>query len=114
MDKNEKCMNLPILTRCEKYFTDKDEKYLCDKKIKNWTKLFYDMELEDLNYMQNIENVLKKSVSQLTRDDILTKMTFLLRADRHGGNRFATAVSDGSFEALCYQLHFVVYFQKGD
>jgi len=114
MDKNEKCAKLPILRRCENYFTDRDEKYLFDKKIREWTELFYDMGLEDLNYMNNIQLIAKKPVSQLNRDEVLTKMTFLIRADRHGGDRLASAVSDRSFEALCYQLHLSIYFQKGD
>ena len=55
------------------------------KEVTDWINAMYDLDLTDKNYFENMEKSKGKPVAELTRDEILTRMTFLIRAERYRG-----------------------------
>ncbi len=73
--------------------------------VKEWIQLFNELKLADVNYTENYKAVRNKNISTLTRDEILTYITFLIRTERFCEGCIADALNDGTFEKLCTRLH---------
>ena len=63
------------------------------------------LELADKNYSANMEKISDKDLSLLSRDEILTRMTALIRGERFCDGLIAKALRDGSLEALSVRLN---------
>ena len=73
--------------------------------VTDWIQAMYDLDLTDKNYFENMEKIKGKPVPELTRDEILTRMTFLIRAERFCDGTIEEALNDGTLEALSARLH---------
>ena len=112
MDINEKCRQLPVLTARKVEwgggklhdgtqqwpFPKYDEDVTC------WIDTMYDLELMDHDYLQNIKNIEDKPIEELTRDEVLTRMTWLIRGERFCDGLIAEWLENGSLESLCTRL----------
>ena len=70
---NEKCQKLPSVS------SDMSS-------ILHFFKKFDDLKLYDYDYLKKINPIKKKNINLLTRDEILTYITFIIRADRFSGS----------------------------
>ena len=62
----------------------------------------YDLDLTDKNYFENMEKIKGKPVPELTRDEILTRMTFLIRAERFCDGTIEEALNKWRNDRLYY------------
>lgn len=113
MDKNKKCQRLPILRTQKVEWSRGDKKDnvitlsypIYGDDVDAWTKAMYDLDLVDRNYLDNSKLIEDKDISELTRDETLTRMTFLIRGERFCDGMIAKALGSGELEALCVHLH---------
>ena len=113
MDINKRCQSLPILHSKKIEWTEggkKDNvitlpypKY--DQEITLWIKTFSSLELADKNYPEHIKELDHKPFSKLTRDETLSLITSIIRAERFSTGALAEAIENGRLEALCIHLH---------
>lgn len=75
------------------------------KKVSAWHEALYDLNLTDKNYYNNYEKIKNKPIDELTRDEILTRMTYLVRAERFCDGVIEEALNDGTLEALSVRLY---------
>ena len=115
-EKNEKCRQLPVLTTRTVSFgggklpdgTSLLPYPIYDDEVNSWIDSLYALKLTDLNYLENIEKIKDKPIGQLTRDEILTRMTWLVRGERFCDGLIAEWLGNGSLEALCKRLQSIV------
>lgn len=113
MNMNEKCQMLPIIhTQTAVYHSAKSENgvfhlgyYKYGKDVQKWIKLLYELDLVDYHYMQNMKLLQDKEIAEYTRDEVLTHMTFIIRAERFCDGTIAVSLENGEIEALCTRLH---------
>lgn len=55
--------------------------------------------------VKHLEKIKDKPIEELTRDEILTRMTFLVRGERFCDGTIEKALNDGTLEALSVRLH---------
>ena len=110
---NEKCQKLPMIkTQRSPWGGGLQQDGISQlpfpvysKEVTDWINAMYDLDLTDKNYFENMEKIKEKPVSELTRDEILTRMTFLIRAERFCDGTIEEALNDGTLEALSARLH---------
>ena len=113
MDVNEKCQKLPVIkTQKSKWGgglqpdgTNQFPFPIYSKSVGEWMHALYELNLTDKNYFANMEKIKDKPISKLTRDEILTRMTYLIRAERFCDGTIEDALNDGTLEALSTRLH---------
>ena len=113
MDINEKCRKLPVIkTQKSKWGgglqpdgTNQFPFPIYSKSVEEWIDAMYELDLTDKNYYKNMEKIKDKPITELTRDEILTRMTYLLRAERFCDGTIEDALNDGTLEALSTRLH---------
>ena len=114
MYKDEKCRQLPVLTTRQVKWgggnklpdgSTQSGFPLYDEDVHKWISALYDLELTDLNYGTNIEKIKDKAIDQLTRDEIFTRMTWLVRGERFCDGLIAEWLENGSLEELCRRLY---------
>ena len=113
MDKNEKCRKPPLIKTQKSTWAgglqeDGTIQFpfpLYSKEVREWIEALYDLELTDKNYINNMEKIRGKPIDRLTRDEILTRMTYLIRAERFCDGTIEDALNDGTLEALSTRLH---------
>ncbi len=116
MTLEEKCKKLPILTKRQLKFvppkTDGDiiipGGVKLDTETKEWIQKFYELELIDKDYVKNIKRSNTKSTNEMTLNDVLTILTWIIRQDRFCDGLLATNVESGTIESLCKRLHEVI------
>ena len=113
MNKNERCQALPII-RTQKVEWSKSgnennvitlsyPKY--NDEIRSWIDTFYSLDIVDNNYIENCEKIKQKQISDLTRDETLTRITSIIRGERFCDGTIAKALENGMLEELCVHLH---------
>lgn len=120
MNIDERCQKLPVIhTEKTKWSSEKNDNnvltlpypiYSVD--ISKWIDAFYKLELADMNYIENMKRISDKDISTLSRDEILTRMTALIRGERFCDGLIAEALSDGSLEALSVRLNKITRSQE--
>ena len=113
LDINEKCRKLPVIKTQRSPWgggllpdgTSQLPFPIYSKEVTDWINAMYDLDLTDKNYFENMEKIKGKPVLELTRDEILTRMTFLIRAERFCDGTIEDALNDGTLEALSARLH---------
>ena len=64
----------------------------------------HELHLMDMHYRTKYEQVRGRNIAGMDRDEVLTCMTWLIRAEQYGEGVIATALEDGSLERLCLRL----------
>ena len=113
MNINEKCRKLPVVKTqrspwgggLQQDGVSQLHYQVYSQAVTELIKALYDMDLTDKNYVENMEKIKGKPVPELTRDEILTRMTFLIRAERFCDGTIEEALNDGTLEALSVRLH---------
>lgn len=123
LSKKEKCkqlvMTFPkidenILQKIENEFNLIEEQakngilityFSCPNEIDLWVHRFYELELEDTNYIDNYKFIENKNIKDLTLDEVLTKLTFFIRQDRFCTGLIASQIKNGIIEKLITQLN---------
>lgn len=111
-EKNERCRKLPLLTTRETKWEGGEKKDgvvhlaypVYDDTVREWMHKMYELDLTDYNYPENYDDSKSKAISELTRDEVLTRMTFILRKERFSTGAIASALKDGSLEQLSMRL----------
>lgn len=113
-DKDRKCQQLPVLkTQKIKYIQGKGDDpntiymgvYDYPDIVWKWHDLMYKLELTDIDYGENLAKLRDKSNCELTRDEILTKLTFILRGEHFDAGSIAEALESGELEELTTRLN---------
>ena len=110
---NEKCGKLPVIKTQRSPWggglqpdgTSQFPFPIYSQAVTDWIQAMYDLDLTDKNYFENMEKSKGKPIPELTRDEILTRMTFLIRAERFCDGTIEDALNDGTLEALSTRLH---------
>ena len=113
MDVNERCQKLPLVKThrnpwgggLQEDGTLQFPFPIYSKSVHDWIKALYDLDLTDRDYYDHFEKIKEKHVEELTRDEILTRMTYLVRAERFCDGVIEEALNDGTLEALSVRLH---------
>lgn len=113
MDINNRCQELPII-RTQKIEWTKGGKEnniltpsypIYPKEVNDWIAKFYSLDIADKNYIENTEKSKLKQILELTRDETLTRITAIIRAERFCDGTIAEALENGVLEELCVHLH---------
>lgn len=111
---DEKCADLPVL---ETQTTEWIELRSIMKKtvtrgfpdysleVNEWIKLFLRWDLGDLEYAEHYEKVKDRSPETLSRDEILTILTWYIKEERKKAGLIAQALEDGTLHTLTQRLH---------
>lgn len=113
MDINKRCQELPII-RTQKVECKSMKKEngiitpaypVYSKEVNDWIAKFYSLDIADKNYIKNTEKLKLKQIPDLTRDETLTRITAIIRAERFCDGTIAEALKNGVLEELCVHLH---------
>lgn len=74
------------------------------KEVDNWVKEFYDLKLADHNYIENYDIYKTKKIAELTLEETLSYITFIIRGERFCDGHIARYLEDGTIEQLCKNL----------
>jgi len=77
---------------------------LYDKEVENWIHEFYRLKLSDFNYLENYEIYKHKELEELSLEETLSYITFIIRGERFCDGHIASALEDGTIEKLCNNL----------
>ena len=77
---------------------------LYDKEVENWIHEFYRLKLSDFNYLENYEIYKHKELEELSLEETLSYITFIIRGERFCDGHIAAALEDGTIEELCNNL----------
>lgn len=110
---DERCQKLPLLKSHTSQWGGSTTKKgvltipypIYDDSVTAWINAFYDLDLLDHNYIENEKNICSKDINSLTRDELLTRMTALIRGERFCDGLIAAALEDGSLQKMCEHLH---------
>ena len=113
MNKNERCQALPIIHTQKVEWSKSENKDnvitlsypIYNDEVRTWIDTFYSLDIADKNYSENIENLKQKQITDLTRDETLTRITAIVRAGRFCDGAIAKALENGVLEELCVHLH---------
>lgn len=75
-----------------------------DKEVENWINEFYRLKLADFNYVENFEIYKHKEIENLSLEETLSYITFIIRGERFCDGHIASALENGTFEKLCNNL----------
>ena len=111
---NKRCQALPVVrTQCvERTKGGRDENNVItlphpkySREVDEWIDTFYSLEIADDDYIENCHKISDKPVSELTRDETLTRLTAVVRSERFCDGSIAEALENGVLEGLCVHLH---------
>ena len=77
---------------------------LYDKEVDEWIQEFYRLKLSDYNYIDNIKNFKHKKIEELSLEETLSYITFIIRGERFCDGHIASYLEDGTIEKLCNNL----------
>lgn len=111
---DEKCSDLPVL---ETQKTEWIELRSIMKKtvirgfpdysqeVNEWIRLFLRWNLGDPEYAEHYEKVRDRALETLSRDEILTILTWYIKEERKNAGLIAHVLEDGTLHALTQRLH---------
>ena len=77
---------------------------LYDEEVNNWINEFYRLKLPDYNYLDNVNKFKNKEIEELSLEETLSYLTFIIRGERFCDGHIATALENGTIEKLCNHL----------
>ncbi len=77
---------------------------LYDDEVNNWVDEFYRLKLSDYNYLDNVRIYKYKKIEELSLEETLSYITFIIRGERFGDGNIASYLEDGTIEKLCNNL----------
>ena len=77
---------------------------LYDQEVTNWIQEFYRLKLSDFNYLHNYEIYKKKEIEELSLEETLSYITFIIRGERFCDGHIASFLENGVIEKLCDNL----------
>lgn len=109
---NDRCKELPIIRtqKIEWYYPKNDEDVisfpypLLPKEVDIWIDKFYKLDLMDKNYIENYNLIKDKNKNELTREEILTMLTYYIRQDRFISGLLVEGIQEGILEKLTTKL----------
>ena len=113
MNVNERCQALPIIHTQKVEWSKGEYKNnvislphpIYSDEVRAWIKTFYSLDIADTDYIKNTEKLKLKQIPDLTRDETLTRITAIIRAERFCDGTIAEALEKGVLEELCVHLH---------
>ena len=113
MDINDRCQKLPLIKThrnpwgggLQEDGTLQFPYPIYSQSVHDWIKALYNLDLTDMNYYEHYKKIKDKPIEELTRDEILTRMTYLVRAERFCDGVIEEALNDGTLEALSTRLY---------
>ena len=111
---DEKCADLPVLeiqttewvelrSIMKKTVTRGFPDY--SQEVNEWIKLFLRWDLGDPEYAEHYTELQDRAVETLSRDEILTVLTWYIKEERKRAGLIAQALEDGTLPALTQRLH---------
>lgn len=110
---NERCRKLPFIKtqKTEWRIQNSNEGDTCvlpyplyRDEIHDWIKAFYSLDLIDKNYIENYENIEDEEIECLSRNEVLTYLTHLIRGERFCEGLIAEVLENGIIERLELRL----------
>jgi len=77
---------------------------LYSEEVNNWIHEFYRLKLADYNYLDNVKTYKNKKIEELTLEETLSYLTFIIRGERFCDGHIASYLEDGTIEKLCNKL----------
>ncbi len=77
---------------------------LYGRDVDNWIHEFYRLKLADYNYIENSKIYKHKKIEELTLEETLSYITFIIRGERFCDGHIAYYLEDGTIEKLCNNL----------
>ena len=77
---------------------------LYDGEVNNWIDEFYRLKLVDYNYLENFRIYKHKKIEELSLEETLSYITFIIRGERFGDGHIAYFLENGTIEKLCNNL----------
>lgn len=77
---------------------------LYDEEVNNWLHEFYRLKLADYNYIDNFKIYKYKKIEELSLEETLSYITFIIRGERFCDGHIASYLEDGTIEKLCNNL----------
>lgn len=77
---------------------------LYGEEIHNWIREFHNLKLLDLNYLNNYRIYKYKKIEELSLEETLSYLTFIIRGERFCDGHIASHLEDGTIEKLCNNL----------
>ena len=77
---------------------------LYSEEVDNWIHEFYRLKLADYNYLDNVKTYKNKKIEELTLEETLSYLTFIIRGERFCDGHIASYLEDGTIEKLCNKL----------
>ena len=74
------------------------------EEVRSWIREFYNLKLVDINYLSNLRIYKYKKIEELSLEETLSYLTFLIRGERFCDGHIASALEDGTIEKLCNNL----------
>lgn len=78
------------------------------KEIDIWVHKFYELELGNMNYIDKHKIIEDKEINDLTLDEILIKLTFIIRQERFCTGLIASEIKNGTLEKIIKRLNELV------
>ena len=72
--------------------------------VDNWVKEFYNLKLAEHNYLENYETYKSKKTKELTLEETLSYLTFIIRGEKFCDGHIARYLENGTIEKLCNNL----------
>ena len=113
MNVNERCQALPIIHTQKVVWSKSENKDnaiilsypIYNDEVKSWIDTFYSLDIADTDYIRNTEKLKLKQIPDLTKDETLTRITAIIRAESFCDGTIAEALEKGVLEELCAYLH---------
>ena len=77
---------------------------LYSEEINNWINEFYRLKLADYNYLDNVRIYKYKKIEELSLEETLSYITFIIRGERFCDGHIASYIENGTIEKLCSNL----------
>ena len=77
---------------------------LYDEEVKKWIDEFYRLKLSDYNYLDNYKKYKNKKIEELSLEETLLYITFIIRGERFCDGHIASFLENGTIEKLCNNI----------
>ena len=77
---------------------------LYDEEVKKWIDEFYKLKLSDYNYLDNYKKYKNKKIEELSLEETLSYITFIIRGERFCDGHIASFLENGTIEKLCNNI----------
>ena len=77
---------------------------LYDEEVKKWIDEFYRLKLSDHNYLDNYKTYKNKKIDDLSLEETLSYITFIIRGERFCDGHIASFLENGTIEKLCNNI----------